>query len=243
MLDPLPLPRGNYWAFGRLDGGYLAQRLERGGGEYSYSLSLFGPTDTVALVRTAPVAAHVVQYESCGAATSFMRSSVYPIFTPELPWHASRQSVAANGDRTYTINVFNGKGTLVRSVRRLLPVHLATAADAEAWAAANPVTFTIAGGAQCIVSPAEIVATHGFLDSVPAIVELAVADDGSVWTRRWSAVADSGLIDVFAPDGAYEGTLPNDFPFPIRFTPTGDLVTARRDSMDVERIEVLKLIR
>jgi hypothetical protein len=243
LLDQVPLPRGNYWAFGRLDAGYLAQQLLYAEGRLSHRLRLFGPMDSVVLAQTTPVADRVVRYESCGAMAAALQSRIYPIFTPELPWHASRQALAANGDRAYMIDVFDGQGTLVRSVRRTVPVHLATAEEAEAWAVANPVIFSMAGGGECVMSPAEIVEKHGFLDSVPAVVGLALADDGSLWARRWSAVPDGGPIDVFGPDGGYEGTLPADFPFPIRFMPTGDLVVVQRDSMDVERIEVLGLVK
>jgi len=81
---------------------------------------------------------------------------------------------------------------------------------------------------------------HTFLDAIPTVGALALADDGSLWVRRWHAHADSGAIDVFDVEGAYVGTLPSDFPFPIQFTPEGDLVTVERDEMDVERLVVLR---
>jgi hypothetical protein len=96
---------------------------------------------------------------------------------------------------------------------------------------------------ECIIEASEIVDKHTYVDTTPTIGEVALADDGSLWVRQWRMLPDSGSIDVFDAQGAYLGTLPPDFPFPIQFTPAGDLVTVKRDEMDVEWLEILRVRR
>jgi hypothetical protein len=247
LLGQTAAPRGNYWRFAALGAGYLAHSLVTSdGGFLVHRLELAGAADTTLLAETPPAEARIVRYETCGPQAAGLSSRVYPIFTPVLPWHASRTHVAVNARAGYVIDVFDDRCHLVRSLRRQRPLRPATRIEAEAWATANPVTFslgTVSGVVSCVIQASEIVDKHGYADSIPAIGEVALADDGSLWVRRWDVRADSGAIDVFDARGAYIGTLPPEFPFPLRFTPAGDLVTAQRNEMDVEWLEILRVER
>jgi hypothetical protein len=78
----------------------------------------------------------------------------------------------------------------------------------------------------------------GFADSVPAIADVALAPSGELWVRRWAPAAPGGPIDVHDETGAYVGTLPREFPFPLHFLPTGEPLFAERDENDVETLVV-----
>jgi hypothetical protein len=247
VLGQTAVERRGYWRLGALKAAYFAHRLHRSDdGLFTHRLERYSGADTTVVAQTPLAEARVVQYESCGPDAAQMRSQLYPIFSPELQWHESRTHVAASDGSRYEIDIYDEHGALVRSVRRSVPIQLATRADAQTWAAANPVRFTRGTGTgvvECIIEASEIVDKHTYVDTTPTIGEVALADDGSLWVRQWRMLPDSGSIDVFDAQGAYLGTLPPDFPFPIQFTPAGDLVTVKRDEMDVEWLEILRVRR
>ena len=82
-----------------------------------------------------------------------------------------------------------------------------------------------------------------FYPEIPAIDEIRSAWDGSVWVERQTAIEDeTGLIDVFGPDGDYRGTLARDgLGMPDAFGPDGLIAYWEFDEMDVPRIVVYRL--
>jgi hypothetical protein len=82
----------------------------------------------------------------------------------------------------------------------------------------------------------------GYADSVPAIEDLVLAPDGSLWIQRWTHEAGTGPVDVFDPSGHYAGTLPHNVPLPLHVTSRGTVLVAERDSLDVERLLVAELV-
>jgi len=48
-------------------------------------------------------------------------------------------------------------------------------------------------------------------------------------------------IDVYGSDGRYVGSLGGEFPMPLAFLPDGRPLVALRDSLDVERLGIMRL--
>ncbi len=59
--------------------------------------------------------------------------------------------------------------------------------------------------------------------------------------ERWVFDDERRLVDVFDPTGAYLGTLPPGAPWPLAFTPQGNVVAKEKDDMDVERVVVFEV--
>lgn len=74
----------------------------------------------------------------------------------------------------------------------------------------------------------------------PAVRDIIGAPDGSFWVAR--GIKDHRVIDVFDPDGAYVGTLPEGTPFPAAFR-GGDVVAVERDELDIPRVTVYRIAR
>jgi hypothetical protein len=158
-------------------------------------------------------------------------------------WDVGDTLVAVATGADYRIEILSADGHLLRSVRRALPARGATVVDAERWAEANPIRFTQAGGAECRIPVAEMVEKIGYADSLPAIGLVVLAPDGALWVRRWSVSGHDGPIDVFDPTGAYLGTLPSTFPFPLHVRTDGRLLYAEKDSLDIERLAIGEVVR
>ncbi len=168
---------------------------------------------------------------------------VEPIFEPQLVWALGGDIVAVTAGPRYEIEVFR-KGVLERRISR----------EQESRAATRELALQEAGDGlqltvpvRCRVPPAELVDARGFAAAVPAISDLAVAPDGSVWVRR-GLVRGEGepLIDILAPDGVYFGTLPPGSPFPIAFAgPAADfrVVSIRPMDTGVREIVVHRILR
>jgi hypothetical protein len=171
-------------------------------------------------------------------------TSVGPIMLSATPaWDVRDTLVAVAAGPEYRVDLFTVAGRLSRSVRRMVPARASTVADAERWAEAHPVRFTRAGGQECRIPAAEMVEKMGYADSLPAIAAVLLAPDGSLWIRRWAVAEDEGPIDVFGPAGAYVGTLPSTFPFPLDVRHDGRLLYTERDSLDIERLVVAEVAR
>ena len=82
-----------------------------------------------------------------------------------------------------------------------------------------------------------------FYAEIPVVDELRAGWAGSVWVERQKANEDdNGLIDVFDPDGNYQGTLAaNGWGMPDAFGPDGLVAYWEFDEMDVPGIVVYRL--
>ena len=172
-----------------------------------------------------------LQLESCGMSFSGME----PIFSPNLVWTASRNTVVVARNPAYVIDVYEA-GRLVRSVRRDLSPRVASAELAEASLGDGMRVGTVGGERVC--DPAEVVEQQGFAAYLPMVSRLALAPEGTLWVQRYDVGESPQPIDIFNPEGQYVGTLPYDAPFPVGFLPDGRILVSERDELDVERLVV-----
>jgi len=218
----------------------VAERARYGDDGRVTTLVAMRGADTTTLLRTAPVRTSTARLEGCGPSPA----RVGPLMlSAELAWHVRDTLIAAAAGPAYAVDIFTPAGRLVRSIRRDVPARAATAADAERWAAEHPVVFTRGPGMECRIPAAEMVEKIGYADSLPAVGQVTLAPDGGLWVRRWSVTGRDGPIDVFDAAGAYVGTLPATFPFPIHVRADGRILYAERDALDVERLVVAEVER
>jgi hypothetical protein len=159
-----------------------------------------------------------------------------PIFAPELRWAALGDRVVVSGSPEYVISVYEG-GRLVTSVRRDLPARDAT--EALARAEIGDSLSLRAGDRRCRIGAGEVVAKRGVAPVIPAVQRLGLAPDGTIWAVRGTVRGEPTIIDVFARDGQYLGTLPPGTPPPVDFLSNGDIVAIETDSLsgaDVVRV-------
>jgi hypothetical protein len=236
-LDQVPLPRPA--AVGRLGRSWLFELWDYTADGLVVRLVRATPGDTAELGLPAVVRIASATFTGCGPAPRRVGPA---LLSASLRWHASPAGVAVTGGRDYEIRVYRADGTLVRLVRRPGFGRAATRDDALTWARANPVRF-MREGAECAISAEEMVELMGFTDSIPVLADVALAPDGALWVRRWTATSDAGPTDLYDPTGAYLGTLPAAFPFPLHFLPSGEPLFAERDADEVERLVVAGITR
>ncbi|MFW6078847.1 MAG: 6-bladed beta-propeller, partial [Gemmatimonadota bacterium] len=190
-------------------------------------------TELVAMPEPTPA---MSELESCGVSIP-----VGPIFAPMLVWDGTADAIAANTEPAYVVDVYDGHER-VRSIRRDLPVHEVSRADAlEAYADG----FTIRlGGSPCTVPAEELVDARGFAPELQTVSRIRLSPStGEFWVQRRSLRHDDGPIDVFDDDGVYIGTLPPGTPFPEAFIGDERIAAIATDELDVRRVVVYRVGR
>lgn len=157
-----------------------------------------------------------------------------PIWSNELPWDARRGVLAFTSGAEYSVVVRQPDGG-IEHWRRDLPLIDATESLAAVDAGGDSMRATV-GSSRCAISTTEAVAQIGFAPHTPRIQDLVVTPDGGLWVRRRNPEPGDTRIDVFAPDGAYIGTLPGETPWPADFRGPGEFVTVEPDSLDLQHI-------
>lgn len=165
-----------------------------------------------------------------------------PLFVPDLAWAAGDSLAFVSSTAAYRVDVYRG-ARLVTSIRRDLPPRPATRELAIREVGEEGLTIRISGAGTCTVPPEKVVDERGIADVLPAIGDLAVAPDGTLWVRRFSVRGDPSVIDLIAPDGTYLGTLPEGSPFPAAFLPDGRIAAVEKDELDVQRVVVYRVGR
>jgi hypothetical protein len=208
-------------------------------GEHGRTLQLSVTAPTRAGVLTALDQAVVrADFSTCAIGAL----PVVPIFEPDLIWAAAGETVVAAAGPAYQIEVFE-RGVLARRVTREAPERRADR-DLALREVANGLELTVPR--RCFVPPAAVVEGRGFAATVPAISGLALAPDGTMWLRRGFVRGEAAVIDVLAPDGAYQGTLPAGAPFPAAFAggPAGyRIVTIEEGDTGEREIVTYQIVR
>jgi hypothetical protein len=167
-------------------------------------------------------------------------SGMPPLFQPTLRWDATGGRTAIATDETYEVRVLEG-GREVRILRRDIPPTPATKELALRQVGDAMQVRTEGGVRRCL--PDDVVEQQGFAPVIPAISAIVVSPDGRLWVQRGGVRDEPKPIDIFSPDGEYEGTLPAGSPFPILFLPDGRIGAAETDDMDVTRLVVYGVTR
>lgn len=156
------------------------------------------------------------------------------VFTLQPVWTIAPDRLLYSGTHDYRIEVVDLETGGRMSVRRDLPVLEAT----KARAAADLGPFHLPSiSPNCQLSATEHAERVGWEEEIPWIVDLSVAPDGRIYVlRRAPDETPSRRIDVFTPDGSYEGTLPPDIPFPAAWRSANEIIQREHD--ELHRVEV-----
>lgn len=148
--------------------------------------------------------------EPCGMNISFTRP-----LAVSYPVGAAGDRVAWAPGPAYEVHVAASDGSRAIVRRDLVPVQ----ASAElAIADFSPISVETAVHDICEVTGERAVDAAGFEPVVPWITDVKLALDGRVFVeRRDPGDLPARRIDVFSAEGDYQGTLPEEFPFPARF--------------------------
>lgn len=157
-----------------------------------------------------------------------------PIFSPAISWTAVDDRLALSAGAAYEVRIVEG-GRHLRTLRRDVAPAPATAQLAEGMVPRGEMHIRFGSG-ECRIPARDVVEARGFAPLVPAISRIALAPDGSTWVARSVPGEDRPPVDVFAPDGAYRGTLPTGTPFPDAFLPDGRILRVEEDELEVERV-------
>ncbi len=207
-------------------------------GTFRHALQRVGEADTVLVVDHVFPRPEMVLYPACGGGLNLPR-----VFEVHVNWApAPSGGVVLSRSAAYELERRDPSGALTRILRRDLPVRSATAPLAEEELGEG---FRIDfGRGPCTIPPAEMVPERGFAAFVPWIDRVVVAPDGAVWVSRKEVGPDRhGPTDVFAPDGAYLGSLPASAPFPIVFLDADRFAAVETDEFDVDRLVVYRIAR
>lgn len=151
-----------------------------------------------------------------------------PLFSPDVTWSASGPRIAVNASTAYEIWLHEGTRPIA-SIRRALAERAPTIDDVrQLWPEGYKVSF--GGDRPMCVAPVELIMEQfGTAPVMPAMKELTLLSDGTIWVQRsW---ADSApVLDVFGSDGAYAGTIQG-MRMPVGLLPNGELLVPREDEM------------
>lgn len=151
-----------------------------------------------------------------------------PMFSPDVSWSASGPRIAVNASTKYEIWLHEGTRPIA-SIRRPLPERAPTIDDVrQLWPEGYKVGF---GGDRppCIAPVELIMEQYGTAPVMPAMKELNLLSDGTIWVQR-SWADSASVLDVFSSDGAYAGTI-HGMRMPVGLLPNGELLVPREDEM------------
>lgn len=200
----------------------------------THQLRLHGAGETATLAELLPVERKLVISERCGGG---IRRP--PVFSPDLIWDARGGRVVTNAEPGYSVLVYEA-GRASHIVRRPLPTRAATGELALAELG-DGLTIDFGRG-PCNITARELLDGQGYAATIPLILDLRLAPDGTLWTeRRDDDPVAPPRIDLFDPSGAYLGTLPRGTPFPVLLLPDGKFAIVEKDEFDVARLVVMKV--
>ncbi|WP_461413835.1 6-bladed beta-propeller [Gemmatimonas sp.] len=196
---PLKTARGRAWGAPRVAGDTMwvllsftdslntVRRLER-----------WTSTDTLLIDSTYSPKPRMVMFKCVGLALP-------PLFTPELEWTVGAGRLATTSQSRYVVDLREG-GRLTRSIRRdIVPVAANTTDAKRLYPEGLKVRF--GGSGECVTPSAEVGEKVGVAATIPVVRTAVVAPDGTVWVERYTFEGETPVVDVFAREGQYLGTL------------------------------------
>ena len=226
ILPPIPwsaFGTGFAQGGGYAGGGVVAILQEMSESSSVHRIQLLAGRDTVLLAEIPEGAPKQLMYESCRV--GFMGA---PLFTPRPSWSGNRSSIALATSGAYEIRIWQG-GRLTRIVRRTVPSRPATRALAI-QDVGEGFRIIVGNRGPCVVPPEDIVTQQGFASTIPAIKQITMAMDGTLWVERWTVTGEPMQRDIFDSTGNYLGTLTGEVPWPNAWLPEGRYVSVGADA-------------
>ena len=217
-----PGARGSIRSAGFAGGGLVVVRGDQTDSTSILRLLLARTTDTTELIRLKEPLPAMASFESCKVGLSLT-----PRFYPTVLWSGNTRRISAATGDGYRIDVWDG-GKLVRSIRRDLPTRVATKALAM-QDLGEGMRISFPGTTNCLIPAADLIEKGGFAPTIPAVKQLSMARDGTLWVERYTVRGEPPLRDIFDSTGAYLGTITGDIPWPQTWLPDGQHVSVKAD--------------
>jgi len=202
-----------------------------GAGDRKDRLWWISARDTVELVPAMPSPVTSAAYPKCS-----MSFSIAVPFSPFPRWAQLADRIVVNVWSEYRLEVFDA-GVLTMSIRQ--PEQNDPMTEDEAVALLEARGFP---GGPCNSDAREVIKKHGYHPQPQVVRNVALDSSGSIWVE-YQGIEANRRIDVYLEDGSYQGSLKEDFPMPLGFLQDGRLLIPVRDTFDVERLGVARLIR
>ena len=197
-LQPYGFPAGQI----KVSGDTLVMVVPTGGGENEkfrvQNLRILSPRDSVTIARDSVPTPGMTMFKCVGM-------NIPPPFASDLAWSGNGSLVAVTNRVPYVIDFFQGR-QMVSSVRRpMVPVTATTDHVRQLYPEGMTVQF--GGGGKCTIEAEDIIEKLGAGGDVPFIRALTFGPDGTTWVERYTFKDEPRLLDLFARDGRYLGTV------------------------------------
>ena len=187
--------------------------------------------DTAELVPASPSPMVSAVYPKCN-----MSFSIAVPFSPFPRWSQWGDRVVVNVWSEYRLEVFDA-GKHILSIRQ--PELTDPMTEDEAVALLEVRGFP---GGPCNSDAREVIRRHGYHPR-PQVVRNVVLDPSSSLWVEYQGLEGDRRIDLYLENGNYAGSLDEEFPMPLYFLPDGRLVIQVKDTFDVERLGIARLLR
>lgn len=218
----------------RLDGALTgAESIAfRSGGFWAVMESYSDTIITTSLVSdTMPVTAlHSVSRSAGGQANlgCVRLNGMPPLFSPTLTWSVVGPRIIVNASADYEIWMHEGARPMA-SVRRRVPSRAPTIEDVRELHPGGMKVGFVSGAPECIASAEKAVEQFGLAARMPAMHDIKLFSDGTIWVQRTPRSGENQVMDLFSADGAYAGTV-RGMQMPVGMFPSGDLLVPQEDA-------------
>jgi hypothetical protein len=204
-------------------------------GRWEVGLLVQSPRDTVTLA-TVPFPIRETRDVDYGCYAS---RGEWPLFTPRFQWTIGSDAIAWSGGAEYSVTIHSARRSL--RIARSIP-RQTTSIEHARRAFPTGQTIRTAEG-PCVVPAEQLAEKAGLYPTLPQITALAIDPTGALWVERWSFPDERGVIDVFASDGRYLGTLQG-YRIPVAFLDSSRVLFAERDpDTDLRRLRLVRISR
>jgi hypothetical protein len=150
-----------------------------------------------------------------------------PMFNPTVSWSASGPRVLVNTGPGYDLWLYEGARPIA-SVRRAAALRAPTVEDVKEQYPEGRATRFGDGIPPCVTSAEDLFKAYGVAEFYPAVHDLTLLSDGTMWVQRNPTESPETVVDVFVSTGAYAGTI-RGRQLPVGRLPNGELLIPRRD--------------
>lgn len=169
-----------------------------------------------------PVPKNPRQLEGCGGRVKLTQPN---FFARSIHWDVAGPRLIVYSGPNYELALYEGN-RLIASVRRDLPTRAPTVDDLRRqFPEGLKVQFP---GAECTIPLSELTAGPALDGTMPFAFGITLLSDGTLWVQRSVRNEKPVVLDVFASDGAYAGTV-RGFHLPVGLLPNGELLVPMDD--------------
>lgn len=198
-------------------------------------LLLMQPGGTYELATVTQPGAKVVEFRRCR-----ITFPAVPLFSSGLVWTVGGGRVLVTRGSSYMIDVHVGTERVGSFGRDVAPRVVTGSMARKQLGEGLTVTWP---GHRCRIRARDALRALGYAPVLPAVTDLSIGPEGTLWVKRAAVKGESAVIDLFSPEGAYLGTLPPGSPFPVAFLSDNRIVTLEEDEWGGWAVRIYRVNR